>query len=93
MCYHLCYRKETSHRRQMNGRAEVLKIMYSKCCGKEYILTLHAMYTHITLEDTLLQVCRMDLVFSDRFLAIFVRKIRTRAIPPVWIALIQRLNL
>ena len=90
MCYHLFDRKETSHRRQMNGRAEVLKIMYLKCCGKEFT---HHIYTHITLEDTLLQVVRMDLVFSDRFLAIFVRKIRTRAIPPGWIALIQRLNL
>ena len=93
MCYHLFDRKETSHRRQMNGRAEVLKIMYLKFGGREYILTSHHMYTHITLEDTLLQVCCMDLVFSDRFLAIFVRKIRTRAIPPGWIALIQRLNL
>ena len=93
MCYHLCYRKETSHRRQMNGRAEVLKIMYLKCCGKEYILTSHHMYTHITLEDTLLQVSRMDLFVTNRFQTISVREIRARTIPVGRIALPDRPHL
>ena len=56
-------------------------------------LHLRKKSTYITLEDTFLQVSRMDLFVTGRFKAISVREIRARTIPVGRIALPDRPHL
>ena len=81
--YHLFGQKEASRRPQKMQRAEVFKVE----------VAFEEKSTYITLEDTFLQVSRMDLFVTNRFQTISVREIRARTIPVGRIALPDRPHL